>query len=177
MTKKKESKKSEEKVSKSNQSNQQSAKDFTQIQKENDDLKQEISELKDKNLRQLAEMDNIRKNAAKQRQDYMKYKYNDIAGDLLEVLDNFDRCLKNIEDDSVKEGISLIKNQLLSVFAKNGIKPMEIKEGDEFNTDYHEAVSVIDAGEEMKNKVVAVTDTGYTYSDKVLRYAKVIVGQ
>ena len=174
MTKKKESKKSEEKVSKSNQ---QSAKDFTQIQKENDDLKQEISELKDKNLRQLAEMDNIRKNAAKQRQDYMKYKYNGIAGDLLEVLDNFDRCLKNIEDDSVKEGISLIKNQLLSVFAKNGIKPMEIKEGDEFNTDYHEAVSVIDAGEEMKNKVVAVTDTGYTYSDKVLRYAKVIVGQ
>jgi molecular chaperone GrpE len=140
-------------------------------------LKQEISELKDKNLRQLAEMDNIRKNAAKQRQDYMKYKYNGIAGDLLEVLDNFDRCLKNIEDDSVKEGISLIKNQLLSVFAKNGIKPMEIKEGDEFNTDYHEAVSVIDAGEEMKNKVVAVTDTGYTYSDKVLRYAKVIVGQ
>lgn len=158
-------------------SNQQSAEDFTQIQKENDDLKQEISELKDKNLRQLAEMDNIRKNAAKQRQDYMKYKYNGIAGDLLEVLDNFDRCLKNIEDDSVKEGISLIKNQLLSVFAKNGIKPMEIKEGDEFNTDYHEAVSVIDAGEEMKNKVVAVTDTGYTYSDKVLRYAKVIVGQ
>lgn len=177
MTKKKESKKSEEKVSKSNQSNQQSAEDFTQLQKENDDLKQEISELKDKNLRQLAEMDNIRKNAAKQRQDYMKYKYNGIAGDLLEVLDNFDRCLKNIEDDSVKEGISLIKNQLLSVFAKNGIKPMEIKEGDEFNTDYHEAVSVIDAGEEMKNKVVAVTDTGYTYSDKVLRYAKVIVGQ
>ena len=174
MTKKKESKKSEEKVSKSNQ---QSAKDFTQIQKENDDLKQEISELKDKNLRQLAEVDNIRKNAAKQRQDYMKYKYNDIAGDLLEVLDNFDRCLKNIEDDSVKEGILLIKNQLLSIFAKNGIKPMEIKEGDEFNTDYHEAVSVIDAGEEMKNKVVAVTDTGYTYSDKVLRYAKVIVGQ
>ena len=94
-----------------------------------------------------------------------------------EVLDNFDRCLKNIEDDSVKEGILLIKNQLLSIFAKNGIKPMEIKEGDEFNTDYHEAVSVIDAGEEMKNKVVAVTDTGYTYSDKVLRYAKVIVGQ
>ena len=177
MTKKKESKKSEEIVSKSKQNNQQSAEDFTQLQKENDDLKQEISELKDKNLRQLAEMDNIRKNAAKQRQDYIKYKYNGIAGDLLEVLDNFDRCLKNIEDDSIKEGVSLIKNQLLSVFAKNGIKPMEIKEGDEFNTDYHEAVSVIDAGEEMKNKVVAVTDTGYMYSDKVLRYAKVIVGQ
>ena len=116
MTKKKESKKSEEKVSKSNQ---QSAKDFTQIQKENDDLKQEISELKDKNLRQLAEMDNIRKNAAKQRQDYMKYKYNDIAGDLLEVLDNFDRCLKNIEDDSVKEGILLIKNHHIHYYQIN----------------------------------------------------------
>lgn len=148
-----------------------------QLQKEIDALKQEVSELKDKNLRQLAEMDNIRKNAAKQRQDYMKYKYDGIAGDLLEVLDNFDRCLKNIEDESVKEGISLIKTQLLSVFAKNSIRPMEIKEGDEFNTDYHEAVSVINAGEEMKNKVVAVTDTGYTYGDKVLRYAKVVVGQ
>ena len=151
--------------------------DFEQLQKENEELQKSVAELKDKNLRQLAEMDNIRKNALKQRQDYMKYRYEGIAGDLLEVLDNFDRCLKNIEDESVKEGISLIKTQLLSIFSKNGIKPMEIKEGDEFNTDYHEAVSVIDAGEEMKNKVVAVTDTGYTYSGKVLRYAKVVVGQ
>ena len=93
------------------------------------------------------------------------------------MLDNFDRCIKNIENESSKEGVTLIKNQLLSIFSKNGIKPMTINEGDEFNTDYHEAVSVVDAGEEMKNKIVAVTDTGYTYSDKVLRYAKVVVGQ
>jgi molecular chaperone GrpE len=107
----------------------------------------------------------------------MKYKYEGIAGDLLEVLDNFDRCIKNIEDESTKEGVTLIKNQLLSIFSKNSIKPMTINKGDEFNTDYHEAVSVIDAGEDMKGKIVAVTDTGYTYSDKVLRYAKVVVGQ
>ena len=151
--------------------------DFEQLQKENDELRQSVSELKDKNLRQLAEMDNIRKNALKQRQDYMKYKYEGIAGDLLEVIDNFDRCINNIKDESTKEGVTLIKNQLLSIFAKNSIKPMIINEGDEFNTDYHEAVSVVDAGEEMKNKIVAVTDTGYTYSDKVLRYAKVVVGQ
>ena len=152
-------------------------RDFEQLQKENEKLQESVAELKDKNLRQLAEMDNIRKNALKQRQDYMKYKYEGIAGDLLEVLDNFDRCIKNIEDESIKEGVTLIKNQLLSIFSKNGIKPMTINEGDEFNTDYHEAVSVVDAGEEMKNKIVAVTDTGYTYSDKVLRYAKVVVGQ
>lgn len=151
--------------------------DFEQLQKENEELQESVAELKDKNLRQLAEMDNIRKNALKQRQDYMKYKYEGIAGDLLGVLDNFDRCIKNIEDESAKEGVTLIKNQLLSIFSKNGIKPMTINEGDEFNTDYHEAVSVVDAGEEMKNKIVAVTDTGYTYSDKVLRYAKVVVGQ
>lgn len=152
-------------------------RDFEQLQKENEELQESVAELKDKNLRQLAEMDNIRKNALKQRQDYMKYKYEGIAGDLLEVLDNFDRCIKNIEDESSKEGVTLIKNQLLSIFSKNGIKPMTINEGDEFNTDYHEAVSAVDAGEEMKNKIVAVTDTGYTYSDKVLRYAKVVVGQ
>jgi molecular chaperone GrpE len=151
--------------------------DFEQLQKENEELQQSVAELKDKNLRQLAEMDNIRKNALKQRQDYMKYKYEGIAGDLLGVLDNFDRCIKNIEDEATKEGVTLIKNQLLSVFAKNSIKPMTINEGDEFNTDYHEAVSVVDAGEDMKGKIVAVTDTGYTYSDKVLRYAKVVVGQ
>lgn len=151
--------------------------DFEQLQKENEELQQSVAELKDKNLRQLAEMDNIRKNALKQRQDYMKYKYEGIAGDLLEVLDNFDRCIKNIEDESTKEGVTLIKNQLLSIFSKNSIKPMTINEGDKFNTDYHEAVSVIDAGEDMKGKIVAVTDTGYTYSDKVLRYAKVVVGQ
>ena len=79
--------------------------------------------------------------------------------------------------ERTKEGVTLIKNQLLSIFSKNSIKPMTINEGDEFNTDYHEAVSVIDAGEDMKGKIVAVTDTGYTYSDKVLRYAKVVVGQ
>ena len=151
--------------------------DFEQLQKENEELQQSVAELKDKNLRQLAEMDNIRKNALKQRQDYMKYKYEGIAGDLLSVLDNFDRCIKNIEDEATKEGVTLIKNQLLSVFSKNCIKPMIINEGDEFNTDYHEAVSVVDAGEDMKGKIVAVTDTGYTYSDKVLRYAKVVVGQ
>lgn len=151
--------------------------DFEQLQKENEELQQSVAELKDKNLRQLAEMDNIRKNALKQRQDYMKYKYEGIAGDLLGVLDNFDRCIKNIEDEATKEGVTLIKNQLLSVFSKNSIKPMTINEGDEFNTDYHEAVSVVDAGEDMKGKIVAVTDTGYTYSDKVLRYAKVVVGQ
>jgi molecular chaperone GrpE len=151
--------------------------DFEQLQKENEELQQSVEELKDKNLRQLAEMDNIRKNALKQRQDYMKYKYEGIASDLLGVLDNFDRCIKNIEDEATKEGVTLIKNQLLSVFSKNSIKPMTINEGDEFNTDYHEAVSVVDAGEDMKGKIVAVTDTGYTYSDKVLRYAKVVVGQ
>ena len=83
-------------------------RDFEQLQKENEELQESVAELKDKNLRQLAEMDNIRKNALKQRQDYMKYKYEGIAGDLLEVLDNFDRCIKNIEDESSKEGIRIV---------------------------------------------------------------------
>ena len=78
-------------------------RDFEQLQKENEELQESVAELKDKNLRQLAEMDNIRKNALKQRQDYMKYKYEGIAGDLLGVLDNFDRCIKNIENESSKE--------------------------------------------------------------------------
>ena len=77
-------------------------RDFEQLQKENEELQESVAELKDKNLRQLAEMDNIRKNALKQRQDYMKYKYEGIASDLLGVLDNFDRCIKNIEDESSK---------------------------------------------------------------------------
>ena len=67
--------------------------DFEQLQKENEELQESVAELKDKNLRQLAEMDNIRKNALKQRQDYMKYKYEGIAGDLLGVLELIVSCI------------------------------------------------------------------------------------
>lgn len=147
-----------------------------EIVKEYEKLQTTAAELQDKNLRLLAEMDNVRKNAQKQRQDYMRYKNEDIARDLLGIMDDFERSLKALDEESA-EGVKLIFNKFKSTLSKYGVKPMTIEEGADFNTDFHEAVSVIAAGEEMKNKVIAVTDTGYMYYDKVLRYAKVVVGQ
>lgn len=148
-------------------------------------VEEEIASLKDKNLRLMAEMDNIRKNAFKDKQAYIKYKNESIGKDLLTVIDDFERCLQSFEKITepseetslLMEGVKLIYNKLINTLSRNSITKMDIKEGDVFNADQHEAVSMIPAGEEMHNKIIAVTEHGYILADKVIRYPKVVVGQ
>ena len=100
--------------------------------------------------------------------------------DLLDVLDDSERAQKQLETTSdiaqIKEGVSLVFTKLKNTLTAKGLKPMEVV-NEEFNPDLHEAITEIDAGEEMKGKVVAEVQKGYYLNDKIIRFAKVVVGK
>ena len=145
------------------------------------ELEQEIGELKDKNLRLFAEFDNFRKRSIKERMEFAKTAGQDIIADLLPVLDDLGRAQKSIEEakdiNSVKEGVDLIYNKLKSVLENKGLKEMETM-GKEFNPEIHDAITEIPApAEDQKGKIVDEVEKGYYLNDKIIRYAKVVVGK
>jgi len=149
------------------------------IKKENEELKIEILEKEDKFLRLYSEFDNYRKRTSKERIDLLKNASKEIITEILSVIDDFERALENIstEDDSVKEGIELIFNKLKGILSNKGLKNMDSM-GQNFDPDIHEAVTQIPAPtEDMKGKVVDVIEKGYYLNDKVIRFAKVVVGK
>jgi molecular chaperone GrpE len=143
-------------------------------------LKSQVEELNDKYLRQVAEFDNFRRRNARERVELIQTAGRDVITDLLEVLDDSERAQAQMEktDDinQIKEGIQLVFAKLRSTLSGRGLKPMESL-GQEFNPDLHEAVSEIDAGADMKHKVVAEVQKGYYLNDKIIRFAKVVVGR
>ena len=150
-------------------------------QQQIEELKAENAELKDKQLRLLAEFENFRKRNAKERLDLMKTAGQDIISDLLPVIDDFDRAQTTMENATevaaVKEGVDLISNKLRNVLEGKGLKPMETK-GEEFNPDFHEAITEIPApSDDMQGKVLDEIEKGYTLNDKIIRYAKVVVAK
>ena len=143
-------------------------------------LKEQIAQLNDKSLRQLAEFDNFRRRTAKERIELIQTAGKDVITDLLDVLDDSERAQKQLETTSdiaqIKEGVSLVFTKLKNTLTAKGLKPMEVV-NEEFNPDLHEAITEIDAGEEMKGKVVAEVQKGYYLNDKIIRFAKVVVGK
>ena len=142
---------------------------------------EEIAQLKDKYLRQVAEFDNYRKRTLKEKTELILNGGAKVLEALLPVLDDLERAMQNIEksDDvaTLKEGVDLIINKLEKTLHTQGLKKMETV-GKEFDTDFHEAVALIPAQEEaQKNHVIDCVQTGYMLNDKVLRHAKVVVGQ
>ena len=142
---------------------------------------EEIAQLKDKYLRQVAEFDNYRKRTLKEKTELILNGGAKVLEALLPVLDDLERAMQNIEksDDvtTLKEGVDLIINKLEKTLHTQGLKKMETV-GKEFDTDFHEAVALIPAQEEaQKNHVIDCVQTGYMPNDKVLRHAKVVVGQ
>ena len=142
-------------------------------------LKGQIAELNDKYLRQAAEFDNFRRRNAKERVELIQTAGRDVIADLLVVLDDSERAQKQMEttDDvsQIKEGIQLVFLKLRNTLTAKGLRPME-SVGKEFNPDLHEAITEINAGEEMKGKVVDEIEKGYYLNDKIIRHAKVVVG-
>ena len=142
----------------------------------------EIQELKDKYLRQMAEFDNFRKRSRKEKADILQYAAKDTLAALLPVLDDFDRAKKYADDpdsdeDPFSEGVNAVYNKLYRVLEQQGVKPME-STGEPFDADLHEAVTRIPApSEDMKGKVIDTIEQGYYLRDKILRHAKVVVGQ
>ena len=145
-----------------------------------ENLKEQIAQLNDKYLRQVAEFDNFRRRTAKERIELIQTAGKDVITDLLDVLDDSERAqdqLQNTNDIAqVKEGVNLVFNKLRSILTAKGLKPMEAIRTD-FNPDLHEAITEIEAGEELKGKVVDVIQKGYYLNDKIIRFAKVVVGK
>ena len=143
-------------------------------------LTEQLKKEKEQYLRLFAEFDNFRKRTIKERLDIFKTASSEVITSLLPVLDDFERAIKEIEKSDDSEhltGIQLIQTKLADTLRNKGLKPIEIEVGDDFNTDSMEAVTQIPApSEDLKGKVVDVVETGYLLSDKVIRYAKVIVG-
>jgi molecular chaperone GrpE len=135
----------------------------------------------DKYLRLSAEFDNYRKRTLKEKADLLKYANEDILKNVLSIVDDFERGLQIIDKSedvvALKEGIHLIYNKFNEFTKQNGIREIEAL-GQEFNIDFHEAMTKIPAPNDgLKGKVVDVIEKGYMLGDKVIRYAKVVIGE
>ncbi len=137
-----------------------------------EELQARIEELEDKNLRMMAEFDNFRKRTNKEKLDLMATAGERIFTEMLPLVDDFERALAVVED----EGVRLIYNKFIAFLEKNDVHAIET-EGVDFNTDEHEAVTTFAAGEDKKGKVIDCTQKGYKLGDKVIRFAKVVVGE
>ncbi len=148
----------------------------------NDDhlkLKSEIAEQKDKYLRLYSEFENFRRRTAKEKIELIQSANEQLIVSLLPVVDDFERAEKAVKDGSDKnlEGFLLIQSKLRKVLEQYGVKTIEVGAGSEFNTDLHEAITQIPApNESLKGKIVDVVEKGYLLNDKVIRFAKVVVG-
>ena len=151
----------------------------TAATKKVNELTEKNNELNDKYLRLYSEFDNYRKRTIKEKIDLQKSASQDLIADLLPVIDDFERALQAFEehkaDEETIKGIELIYNKLFNLLVQKGLEPMNSM-GTEFNTDYHEAITNIQVDDDMKGKVVDVIQKGYLLNDKVLRFAKVVVG-
>jgi len=142
---------------------------------------QEIGELKDKYIRLLAEFDNYKRRTIKEKMELMDTAAKSTITALLPVLDDFARAKANAESEDSKEpfseGVMLVYNKLHTILEQRGLATME-SNGSDFDPEFHEAITEIPAPtEEMKGKVIDTVETGYTLKDKIIRYAKVVVGK
>ena len=146
-----------------------------------ENLNSEVSDLKDKNLRLMAEFDNFRRRSLKERSELIKTAGEDILKKILPLVDDFERALKAMEtsDDStaLKEGVDLIYSKFIGFLLENGVKSIST-ENETFDTDLHEAITTFPApSEDMKGKIIDCVSKGYTLNEKVIRFAKVVVGE
>ena len=145
-----------------------------------DKLKAEATEWNNKYHRLYAEFDNFKRRTSKERLELLQIAGKDVISDLLTVLDDFERAQKSIETAtdilSVKEGVTLVQHKLKSILTQKGLKEME-SIGKEFDADLHEGITSIPApSSDLKGKILDELEKGYLLNDKVIRFAKVIIG-
>jgi molecular chaperone GrpE len=142
-------------------------------------LQDELTESKDKYLRLYAEFDNYRRRTTKEKYDLIQSANESLIASLLPVLDDFGRADKAFVDkkDKAAEGFFLIENKFKKILESAGVKPMDTEIGSDLNPDLHEAITQLPTSDEqLKGKIVDVVEKGYFLSDKVVRHAKVIIG-
>jgi len=144
-------------------------------------LNKQLEEAKKEYLFLMAEFDNFRKRTLREKAELIRNGSEKVLGDILPIVDDFERAVKaneKVDDiDAVKEGFDLIYNKFIKYLDKNQVKAMS-STGSDFDTELHEAVTTFPVDDESKKgKVIDTVLTGYTINDKVLRHAKVVVGQ
>ena len=151
-----------------------------QLQAKVAELEARVAELEDLKLRQMAEFDNFRRRTNKEKLELMSTAGERIFCDMLPLVDDFERAkvamAKSDDINAVREGIDLIYNRFINFLAANNVKAIDTTDAD-FNTDLHEAITTFAAGDDKKGKVIDCTQTGYTLGEKVIRFAKVVVGE
>ena len=151
-----------------------------QLQAKVAELEARVAELDDLKLRQMAEFDNFRRRTNKEKLELMTTAGERIFKDMLPLVDDFERAkdamAKTDDIEAVRQGIDLIYNKFIGFLAANDVKVIDTTDAD-FNTDLHEAITTFAAGEDKKGKVIDCTQKGYTLGEKVIRFAKVVVGE
>ena len=175
--------KKDTKKEKENQQVEDQTTETTQVEELSveDQLKEDLAKEKDKFIRLFAEFENYKRRTAKERIDLFKTANQDVMVALLPVLDDFDRAYIEISKTKEKDllkGVELINNKLRDTLKNKGLDPIVVKQGDTFNADDHEAISQIPAPtNDLKGKIIDVVEKGYKLGDKVIRFAKVVIGQ
>jgi len=147
-----------------------------------DSLRQELGQEKDKFLRLFAEFENYKKRTSKERIELFKTASKDVMVSMLPILDDFERALMHIEDDKeaeeLRKGVVLIYQKLLTTLNQKGLAAVEVKKGDVFDSEIHQAITQVPApSKDLKGKIIDVVEKGYTLGDTVIRFPKVVIGQ
>ena len=161
------------------QEQQEQTEEETQTEEEN--LAQQLEELKDKYLRTVAEFENFKRRTLKEKTELILNGGEKAITAILPIIDDMERAIENAHKqesvDAVEEGWELIYKKLLSTLEGMGVKKIEV-DGKDFDVDFHEAVAMVPGmGDDKKGKIIDCVQTGYTLNDKVIRHAKVAVGQ
>ncbi len=171
----------EEKKEKEQQKRSSKKDKVAKLKKENEELRQELEELKDKYLRLFAEFDNYKKRVMREKMELLETAAKDTLSALLPVLDDFDRAKAVAEEEGSKEpfseGVKLVYQKLNRILKQLGLEAMETT-GQDFNPDEHEAIAELPApSEQMKGKILDTAEKGYKLKDQIIRHAKVVVGK
>ena len=147
-----------------------------------DKLSQELGQEKDKFLRLFAEFENYKKRTSKERVELFKTASKDVMVSMLPVLDDFERALLHIEDDKeaeeLRKGVVLIYQKLLTTLSQKGLEAMEVRKGDIFDSEIHQAITQVPApSKDLKGKIIDVVEKGYKLGETVIRFPKVVIGQ
>ena len=157
--------------------NKKSAK--SDISKKIEEFKRNLDQEKEKYLRLFAEFENFKKRTAKERIELFKTAGQEVISAILPILDDMERAINQTPEEEKKsvEGFVLINNKLVDVLKGNGLNVTETKIGDTFDSEIHEAITLIPSDDDQKGKIIDVTEKGYKLGDKIIRFPKVVVGQ
>ena len=155
--------------------------DTDKLKAQIEEMNTQLADMKDKYLRLSAEFDNYRKRTLKEKAELILNGGEKTIKAILPVIDDLERALqsmaKTTDVEALKEGVEIVYNKFMQILGQNGVKAIDTKEKS-LDTDFHEAVAMIDAPkEELKGKVLDCVQTGYTLNEKVIRHAKVVVGK